>query len=203
MKNRIIIASLLSLSIFAFGSFFINELMVDDSSSYSWNYDGQSAEDDMSSLLSPSVDVDKATQIESSTPVDNGSSYSESLMSEPMSVMSSSSFSSLANQSNHSSNGMSMTRNSSFGFSGFSNKGGRSNLLVSNGSSGGHTSDNSGLGGLSTDFTGGPFAAPGFSGGTILIDPMTDPDESSRIPIGNASWLLVLLAGAYAGKKIF
>lgn len=31
----------------------------------------------------------------------------------------------------------------------------------------------------------------------ILVDPMTDPDEAERIPVGDGSWILLIFASAY------
>ena len=51
--------------------------------------------------------------------------------------------------------------------------------------------------------------APGVGGGaggggtTILIDPMTDPIEENRVPVGDGLGIMLMLAAEYAGKKRF
>lgn len=42
-----------------------------------------------------------------------------------------------------------------------------------------------------------PFAAPTATNGTIIVDPMTDPDPSTRIPVGDSWWLLIVLSLIY------
>ena len=68
-------------------------------------------------------------------------------------------------------------------------------------------------GGVSTDggsysgnmpFTDGistlPRSAPRTPSNTILIDPMNDPDEADRIPVGEGYGIMLLFAAAFAGK---
>ena len=53
-----------------------------------------------------------------------------------------------------------------------------------------------------------PFAVPlqpnsptGNTNGLILVDPMTDPVATDRIPVGEGGWILLLLALGYVGWK--
>ena len=53
-----------------------------------------------------------------------------------------------------------------------------------------------------------PFAVPlqpnsptGNTNGLILVDPMTDPVATDRIPVGEGGWILLLLVVGYAGWK--
>lgn len=41
---------------------------------------------------------------------------------------------------------------------------------------------------------------PGNPGGTILIDPQTDPQERKRIPVGEGFGIMLLFAAAFAGR---
>ncbi len=86
--------------------------------------------------------------------------------------------------------------------------------MLAFGSGGGRSSDN----GLSAQNTGGvmlsepgatsPFAGsirpnsvPKQNNGLILIDPMNDPLDYERIPVGDGGWVLVILAIGYVGWK--
>ena len=47
-----------------------------------------------------------------------------------------------------------------------------------------------------------PYAAPPTNGeGIIMVDPMTDPLVTNRIPVGEGGWILILLALGYVGWK--
>lgn len=37
--------------------------------------------------------------------------------------------------------------------------------------------------------------------GTILVDPMNDPLESERVPVGDGLWILIALALGYSIKS--
>ena len=39
-------------------------------------------------------------------------------------------------------------------------------------------------------------------GTTILVDPMNDPLESDRVPVGEGMWILMLMGIAYAFGRI-
>ncbi len=45
-----------------------------------------------------------------------------------------------------------------------------------------------------------PRSAPRTPSNTILIDPMNDPDEADRIPVGEGLGIMLLFAAAFAGK---
>ncbi len=196
MKNRIIIISLLSLFVFAFGSFLVSGLMDNASGSYDLSYDEKksSSED----IITSSVDVRKATKRgHRAGSTFSFSTYDRLSSDEMVAVSSSSSFSGLGREGGSFNN---MSHSSKIGLS-FTSKGGGGSLLAVNGGSSNGAKENNSFGGGSGGGFARPFGAPGFSRGTILIDPMTDPDPSTRIPVGNGVWILVLLAGAYAGKK--
>lgn len=64
------------------------------------------------------------------------------------------------------------------------------------------------LNGGSKPFTDGISSFPRSSvprgqGSTILIDPMTDPEEKKRIPVGNGMGVLLVLAAAFAARKLY
>ncbi len=46
-----------------------------------------------------------------------------------------------------------------------------------------------------------PNSVPKQNNGLILIDPMNDPLDSERIPVGDGVWILVILAFGYVGWK--
>ena len=47
-----------------------------------------------------------------------------------------------------------------------------------------------------------PMSAP-TGDGTIIIDPGTDPDPNTMIPVGNGMYVMMLLVGAFATMKFF
>ncbi len=227
MKNKIIIISLLTLLVFALGSFLMNGLTGSSSSKfYIWNYNDNYQKirnDDEKSSFFTSTNISKVkkgvhrgSSRASSASVLNGLK-ADGIVSSTFS----SSFSSLNNNqaTKYSLGSSSKQGNTELGFYAFSlrKKGRSNNLLASNVR--GHLEQ-----GTSSGFTGGAFGAPGYSGGTflidpgaidpnestrisgngILIDPSTDPNESTRIPVGNATWFMVLLASVYVMiKKYF
>ncbi len=248
MKNKIIIVFLLSLSVFALGSFLMSGLMDNQSGAYVWSdNDNQSSND----IISASVNVSKSTKRANRSPVANSSFSSLKGVSADKvgaSSISSSRFSSLSNQRNHSSiNSEAIQGNYNLGFSAFhNNKSSSSNLLAYSSSNNNYYRGGGSFRapGASTNLLIDPMTDPNvknrissgstilidpmtdpnrkdrisdgtilidpmtdpntkdrISDGTILIDPMTDPNKDNRIPIGNANWILVLLAGLYAGRK--
>ncbi|MFV0392348.1 MAG: hypothetical protein ACK5KP_10785, partial [Paludibacteraceae bacterium] len=68
--------------------------------------------------------------------------------------------------------------------------------LSSEGGTGGSVS------GLSSVPVAAPFGVPRTNtNGVILVDPMPDTTTMNKIPVGESTWLLLLLAGLYAGYR--
>lgn len=85
--------------------------------------------------------------------------------------------------------------------------GGSGNLLAYSSTSSGRTSDTKDVAGSTTSVssslstsTTGPMAVPFNTNNypsQALVDPGGDPDQSTRIPVGEGWWVLLLMAGGY------
>ncbi|MFV0391446.1 MAG: hypothetical protein ACK5KP_06135 [Paludibacteraceae bacterium] len=64
------------------------------------------------------------------------------------------------------------------------------------------TDTESGSSGSLQGFASTPFGVPRTNtNGVILVDPMPDTTTMNKIPVGESTWLLLLLAGLYAGYR--